>query len=87
MPNLEQLATHRFWQEHVPKFYEQYMSSAESNKPSLKLSTAAKDQIKIAVQKTEQRLRDEQKSVNMKKKIHLKFERKLNFGIFSFTRI
>lgn len=63
LPNLERLVNHQFWHENVPKFYEQYMSGADANKPSLKLSNVAKDQIKIAAQKTEQRLKDEQRSV------------------------
>lgn len=42
------------------------MSGADANKPALKLSNVAKDQIKIAAQKTEQRLKDEQRSVRFK---------------------
>lgn len=56
---------HPFWQENVPKFYEQYMSGGDAIKQSLKLSNVAKEQIKIAAQKTEQRLRDEQRSVSI----------------------
>lgn len=63
LPNLERLVSHPFWNENVPKFYEQYMSGTDANKPVLKLSNVAKEKIKIAAQKTEQRLRDEQRSV------------------------
>lgn len=63
LPNLERLVSHPFWNENVPKFYEQYMS-ADANKPTLKLSNVAKDQIRIAAQRTEQRLKDEQRSVH-----------------------
>lgn len=64
LPTFERLVNHPFWQENVPKFYEQYMSGSENNKPILKLSSVAKEQIKIAAQRTEQRLRDEQRSVS-----------------------
>lgn len=39
------------------------MSGNDASKFSLKLSNSAKEHIKLAAQKTEQRLRDEQKSV------------------------
>lgn len=61
MPTLERLIQHPFWNEYVPKFHEQYTSDA--SKFSLKISNSAKEHIKLAAQKTEQRLRDEQKSV------------------------
>lgn len=64
LPNLERLVSHQFWHENVPRFYEQYMSGTD--KPTLKLSNVAKDQIKIAAQKTEQRLKDEQRSVRLR---------------------
>lgn len=64
MPTLERLVQHRFWHENVPKFHEQYMSGSDATKHTLKLTNNAKDHIKIAAQKTEQRLRDEQKSVS-----------------------
>lgn len=69
LPNLERLVSHPFWHENVPNFYEQYMIITDANKPSLKLSTVAKDQIKIAAQKTEQRLKDEQRSVRFDLKL------------------
>lgn len=65
LPTLERLIQHPFWQEYVPKFHEQYMSGSDASKHTLKLTNNAKDHIKIAAQKTEQRLRDEQKSVSL----------------------
>lgn len=64
LPSLERLVQHPFWHEHVPKFHEQYMSASDATKHSLKLTNNAKEQIKIAAQKTDQRLRDEQRSVS-----------------------
>lgn len=64
LPSLEQLAVHPFWADHVPKFYDTYMGGVDSSKQILNLSNVAKEQIKIAATKTEQRLRDEQKSVS-----------------------
>lgn len=69
LPSIDQLIDHPFWREHVPNFHEQYMSGTEMNKPSLKLSNVAKEQLKIAAQKTEQRLRDEQRSVKNQKRL------------------
>lgn len=63
LPTLERLVQHPFWQEYVPKFHEQYMSGSDASKFSLKLTNSAKEHIKLAAQKTEQRLREEQKSV------------------------
>lgn len=65
LPTLERLVQHPFWQEYVPKFHEQYMSGSDASKFSLKLTNAAKEHIKVAAQKTEQRLREEQKSVRV----------------------
>lgn len=66
LPTLDQLAEHRFFVEHAPRFAEQYAGavSKQATKPHFKLSSVAKEQLKIAVQRTEQRLRDEQKSVS-----------------------
>lgn len=64
LPNIERLLVHPFWQENIPKFYEQFANANDSSKQSLKLTNNAKEQIKIAIQKSEQRLRDEQKSVS-----------------------
>lgn len=61
---MENLIDHRFFAEHVPRFSEQYAALIASNKPHFKLSAAAKDQMKIATQKIEQRLQNEQKSVS-----------------------
>lgn len=63
LPTIEHLLMHPFWQDNVPKFYEQFVNTMDTTKQTIKLTTTAKDQITIAVQKTEQRLRDEQKSV------------------------
>lgn len=71
LPSLERLVQHPFWHEHVPKFHEQYINANDATKNSLKLTNNAKEQIKIAAQKTEQRLRDEQRSVST---IHIKFQ-------------
>lgn len=64
LPSLEQLAAHPFWNDYVPKFYDTYMGGTESSKQILNLTQAAKDQIQNAANKSEQRLRDEQKSVS-----------------------
>lgn len=69
LPTLERLIQHPFWDEYVPKFHEQYMSGNDTSKFSLKLSNSAKEHIKLAAQKTEQRLRDEQKSVKNQKRL------------------
>lgn len=65
LPSLEQLAAHPFWNQYVPKFYDTYMGGVESSKQILNLTQSAKDQIIVAANKTEQRLRDEQKSVRI----------------------
>lgn len=41
------------------------MSGSDASKFSLKLTNSAKEHIKLAAQKTEQRLREEQKSVGV----------------------
>lgn len=69
LPSLEQLALHSFFNEYASNFNETYIVASNLCKPHLKLSTVAKEQIKIAVQKTEQRLRDEQKSVRNQKRL------------------
>lgn len=65
LPTLERLMLHSFWNENVPKFNEKFMSGNDATKQSLKLTNNAKEQIKITMQRTEQRLRDEQKSVSL----------------------
>lgn len=69
LPSLEQLVSHSFFTEYASNFNEEYNAASNLCKPHLKLSTVAKEQIKIAVQKTEQRLRDEQKSVRNQKRL------------------
>lgn len=64
LPTLDQLIDHRFFAEYVPRFSEQFSGLIASNRPHFKLSAAAKDQMKIATQKIEQRLQNEQKSVS-----------------------
>lgn len=56
---------HPFWQDNIPKFYEQFVNTNDAAKQTIKQTNSAKDQLKIAVQKTEQRIRDEQKSVSV----------------------
>lgn len=63
LPTLDQLANHPFFAEHAPRFQEQYAAAISVNKPYLKLSTTAKEQLKVAAHRTEQRLQNEQKSV------------------------
>lgn len=71
MPTLNQLAEHRFFTEHAPRFAERHdiVISLMGNKPHFKFSTISKEQLKIAVQRTEQRLRDEQKSAKNQKRL------------------
>lgn len=64
LPTLENLIEHRFFTEYAPRFSEQYSALTASNRPHFKLSATAKDQLKIATQKNEQRLQNEQKSVS-----------------------
>lgn len=65
LPTLDQLAAHAFFAEHAPKFQEQYSAAIAASKPHLKLSAVAKEQLKMAAHRTEQRLQNEQKSVSM----------------------
>lgn len=69
LPTLDQLATHQFFNEHAPRFTEQHTIAINTVKPHLKFSNQAKEQLKIAVQRKEQRLRDEQKSVKNQKRL------------------
>ncbi|XP_059610121.1 PX domain-containing protein kinase-like protein isoform X2 [Phlebotomus argentipes] len=69
LPTLDQVAQHAFFQEHVPNFADVLAKASKTSKPHLKWSTTAKEQLKIAVQKSEQRLRDEQKSVRNQKRL------------------
>ncbi|KAH8284690.1 hypothetical protein KR018_011562 [Drosophila ironensis] len=64
LPTLEQLLGHRF--------FEQYASpdpAANAEKPYFKISLQAKELLKLAATKSENRLRDEQKSVKNQKRI------------------
>lgn len=69
LPTLDQLAGHPFFGEYAATFNEQYAAAVGAQKPHLKFSTNAKEQLKIAVQKTENRVRDEQKSVKNQKRL------------------
>uniref|UniRef100_A0A8D8C7M4 PX domain-containing protein kinase-like protein n=1 Tax=Culex pipiens TaxID=7175 RepID=A0A8D8C7M4_CULPI len=69
LPTLDQLASHAFFSEYAATFNEQYAAAIAAQKPHLKFSTNAKEQLKLAVQKTENRVRDEQKSVKNQKRL------------------
>uniref|UniRef100_A0A182JBX1 PX domain-containing protein kinase-like protein n=1 Tax=Anopheles atroparvus TaxID=41427 RepID=A0A182JBX1_ANOAO len=69
LPTLDQLATHPFFGEYAGQFNEQYAMTIAMQKPHLKFSTSAKEQLKLAVQKTENRVRDEQRSVKNQKRL------------------
>ena len=68
-PTLDQLASHPFFIEYAPGFQKIHQDAIIFCKPNLKFSTTTKDILKIAVQKTEQRLRDEQKLVKSQKRM------------------
>ncbi|XP_037827498.1 PX domain-containing protein kinase-like protein [Lucilia sericata] len=63
LPTLEQLIKHEFFNEHAIN------SEIQETTPYFKISLGAKEIIKNAVQKAENRLRDEQKSVKNQKRI------------------
>lgn len=69
LPTLDQLASHQFFHEYAANFNESFSSANAVCKHQLKFSPVAKDQLKIAEQKTVQRLRDEQKSVKNQKRL------------------
>lgn len=69
LPTLDQLASHQFFTEYAKNFNESFSIAINNVKPHLKLSTVAKEQIKIAAQKTELRLREEQKLVKSQKRL------------------
>ncbi|XP_058834770.1 PX domain-containing protein kinase-like protein isoform X2 [Topomyia yanbarensis] len=69
LPTLDQLAAHPFFSEYAACFNDQYAMAAGTQKPYLKFSSNAKEQLKIALQKTENRVRDEQKSVKNQKRL------------------
>lgn len=70
LPTVDQLIEHRFFTEHVPSLRE-LINPVEGStyKPHFKLSVNAKEQIRIAMQKCETRLKDEQKSVKNQKRL------------------
>lgn len=69
LPTLDQLAAHPFFGEYAASFNDQYAMAIAAQKPHLKFSTNAKEQLKLAIQKTENRVRDEQKSVKNQKRL------------------
>lgn len=69
LPTLDQLASHAFFSEYAATFNEQYAAAIGGQKPHLKFSTNAKEQLLKQVQKTENRVRDEQKSVKNQKRL------------------
>ncbi|CAO1339302.1 unnamed protein product [Diamesa serratosioi] len=69
LPTLDQLAYHPFFTEYAPGFQKIHQDAIVSCKPNLKFSTTTKDILRIAVEKTEQRLRDEQKLVKSQKRM------------------
>uniref|UniRef100_A0A182YIG3 PX domain-containing protein kinase-like protein n=2 Tax=Anopheles stephensi TaxID=30069 RepID=A0A182YIG3_ANOST len=69
LPTLDQLTTHPFFSEYAGHFNELYATTIAVQKPHLKFSTSAKEQLKLAVQKTENRVRDEQRSVKNQKRL------------------
>ncbi|XP_055606278.1 PX domain-containing protein kinase-like protein [Uranotaenia lowii] len=69
LPTLDQLTTHAFFSEYAAGFNEQYAMAVGSQKPHLKFSSNAKELLKVALQKTENRVRDEQKSVKNQKRL------------------
>ncbi|XP_058457515.1 PX domain-containing protein kinase-like protein [Malaya genurostris] len=69
LPTLDQLAAHPFFSEYAACFNDQYAMAVVAQKPHLKFSSNAKEQLKVALQKTENRVRDEQKSVKNQKRL------------------
>ncbi|XP_013099649.2 PX domain-containing protein kinase-like protein isoform X1 [Stomoxys calcitrans] len=69
LPSLEQLLAHDFFKQYSPSEICTKPLNDESQKPHLKLSLNAKEAIKQAILKTENRLREEQKSVKNQKRI------------------
>jgi PX domain-containing protein kinase-like protein len=67
LPTLDQLATHPFFTEYASDF--QMPNGEAAIKPYLKFTQNAKEQLKVAIQKTEARLREEQKSVKNQKRL------------------
>ncbi|XP_052894651.1 PX domain-containing protein kinase-like protein isoform X2 [Anopheles moucheti] len=69
LPTLDQLTTHPFFGEYAGHFNDLYATTMAVQKPHLKFSTNAKEQLKLAVQKTENRVREEQRSVKNQKRL------------------
>uniref|UniRef100_A0A1L8DK95 PX domain-containing protein kinase-like protein n=1 Tax=Nyssomyia neivai TaxID=330878 RepID=A0A1L8DK95_9DIPT len=69
LPSLDQVAQHPFFQEHVPNFADTLAKATRTTKTHIKWSSNAKEQLKLAVQKSEHRFREEQKSVRNQKRL------------------
>ncbi|XP_061401250.1 PX domain-containing protein kinase-like protein [Musca vetustissima] len=69
LPSLDQLSNHNFFKEYSACETSKGLANDEATRYHLKLSLNAKEAIKLAIQKTENRLRDEQKSVKNQKRI------------------
>ncbi|XP_001360653.2 PX domain-containing protein kinase-like protein [Drosophila pseudoobscura] len=69
LPTLEQLIGHRFFAQYASTGEAAAAGGANTEKPHFKLSLNAKELLKQAAIKTENRLRDEQKSVKNQKRI------------------
>ncbi|KAH8291018.1 hypothetical protein KR054_007801 [Drosophila jambulina] len=69
LPTLEQLLGHRFFTQYASTESAGATAAANAEKPYFKLSLNAKEQLKQAAIKSENRLRDEQKSVKNQKRI------------------
>lgn len=69
LPSLEQLSNHEFFKEYSASEMCRKSSEDDIARSQFKLSINAKEAIKLAIQKTENRLREEQKSVKNQKRI------------------
>ncbi|XP_005182744.1 PX domain-containing protein kinase-like protein isoform X2 [Musca domestica] len=69
LPSLEQLSNHEFFKEYSASETCRKSSEDDIARSQFKLSINAKEAIKLAIQKTENRLREEQKSVKNQKRI------------------
>lgn len=77
-PNIESILSHSFFKEFTPNFDQAYSESLLASKLSFDLPS--KDFIIKASQKTEQRLKDEQKLVSRLMKLRFKINKKFVAG-------
>lgn len=68
-PTIEQLTAHRFFAEYAPQYDKLHAALCADQKPTLKLSTTAKEQVRLAQQRCEQRLQNEQKATKNQKRL------------------